>query len=73
MGFSLGFFIFAFCLLGRKNLAGTAQQTHFLLLIRFSVSGYYQNVQCLGGKYLWGKRRLQHSQVNLSWDKLKAI
>lgn len=55
MGFSLDFFIFVFCLLGRKNLARTVQQTHFLFLIRFSVSGVLPKRAVFGWQILVGE------------------
>lgn len=55
MGFGLGIF-FAFCLLGRKKLAGTVLSTHFLSLIRFSVSGALTKHAVLGWQILVGKK-----------------
>lgn len=55
MGFGLGIF-FAFCLLGRKKLAGTVLSAHFLSLIRFSVSGALTKHAVFGWQILVGKK-----------------
>lgn len=65
-------FLYFVCL-GEKIWPGLCSKLIFYSSSGSLFLGYYQNVQCLGGKYMWGKRRLQHFQVNLSWDKPKAI
>lgn len=56
-GFWFWEFFFAFCSLGRKKLAGTVQSTHFLSLIRFSVSGVLTKRAVFGWQILGGMKK----------------